>query len=230
MSNSPHGDLLNADISNCQMGIQYVTGQGVDVLHCNIYDCLDAINTTSYSAVQFEESSISGINYDVNANGASVDFILLNSIWSGDPGKLNINNGQVIVKNMRPEPPRRVYDDYVRKPLQENLFNVKKYGAIGNSVSDDTSAIVAAVAAANANGGGIVFFPSGDYLIKQNLTLSPGVELRGCLGGRVQIESGSVGSTLRIDVPVGDEDGPAFITMGDYCGIRGLAFYYPNQD
>lgn len=45
------------------------------------------------------------------------------------------------------------------------VFNVKDatYGAVGNGVADDTSAVQAAITACHAAGGGIVFFPPGTY-------------------------------------------------------------------
>lgn len=42
-------------------------------------------------------------------------------------------------------------------------FNVRTYGATGNGVTDDTYGIQAAIDAASAAGGGIVFFPEGTY-------------------------------------------------------------------
>src|SRR5690348_8476478 len=43
-----------------------------------------------------------------------------------------------------------------------NVYNVRWYGAAGDGVTDDTSAITQAVAAAAATKG-IVYFPPGDY-------------------------------------------------------------------
>lgn len=53
------------------------------------------------------------------------------------------------------------------------FINVKTttYGAVGNGTNDDTSAIQAALNAANTAGGGIVYFPPGTYLINQALAL-----------------------------------------------------------
>ena len=42
-------------------------------------------------------------------------------------------------------------------------FNVKAFGAVGNGTANDTSAIQSAFDAANAAGGGVVFFPPGIY-------------------------------------------------------------------
>lgn len=45
------------------------------------------------------------------------------------------------------------------------VFNVKNvYGAIGDGVTDDTAKIQAAINAADAAGGGIIYFPHGTYL------------------------------------------------------------------
>jgi polygalacturonase len=45
------------------------------------------------------------------------------------------------------------------------VFNVKDYGATGNGVTNDTTAIQATIAAAKAAGGGTVFFPLGTYRV-----------------------------------------------------------------
>lgn len=60
------------------------------------------------------------------------------------------------------------------------LFNVRSYGATGNGVTDDTTAIQAAIDAAAANGG-TVYVPGGIYIISRlNLTgLVKAVIIRG---------------------------------------------------
>lgn len=69
--------------------------------------------------------------------------------------------------------------------LNGAIYNVKDYGAVANDVlgaggTDNTAAIQAAIDAAQTAGGGIVFFPAGNYSIQTGLTVrSPGVHLMG---------------------------------------------------
>lgn len=60
-----------------------------------------------------------------------------------------------------------------------SAFNVKDYGALGDGVNDDASAIQAAITACAAVGGGTVYFPAGTYLIGTKLTLRSKVILQG---------------------------------------------------
>lgn len=57
-----------------------------------------------------------------------------------------------------------------------NFFNIKSYGAVGNGKVLDTNAINQAVEACSQAGGGVVYFPAGEYLsgsieLKSNVTL-----------------------------------------------------------
>jgi hypothetical protein len=54
------------------------------------------------------------------------------------------------------------------------LLNVRNYGAVGDGVADDTSAITQAIAAASLNNKG-VFFPAGSYKITSIIDLPVGV-------------------------------------------------------
>ncbi|ACQ78695.1 hypothetical protein Bcav_0432 [Beutenbergia cavernae DSM 12333] len=52
--------------------------------------------------------------------------------------------------------------------------NVKDHGAVGNGTADDLAAIRAAIDAVDAQGGGIVFFPSGRYRLGDALRIGDG--------------------------------------------------------
>ena len=61
------------------------------------------------------------------------------------------------------------------------VFNVKHptYGAKGDGIVDDTASIQAALDAASAAGGGVVYVPQGDYLLSDGLEIASSCELRG---------------------------------------------------
>lgn len=73
------------------------------------------------------------------------------------------------------------------------VYNVKhrRFGAAGDGVTDDTAAIQAAIDAANAAGGGVVYVPEGTYLIgdgtdyRTQLLLYSNITLCGCGAGSV---------------------------------------------
>ena len=58
-------------------------------------------------------------------------------------------------------------------------FSVKDFGAIGNGITDDTSAIQATINAVNVAGGGEVFFPRGTYKITSALVMDTGIYTQG---------------------------------------------------
>jgi hypothetical protein len=49
--------------------------------------------------------------------------------------------------------------------MASDYYNVKSYGAVGDGLTNDEAAIEAAITAAETDGGGIVFFPSGVYIV-----------------------------------------------------------------
>jgi hypothetical protein len=61
----------------------------------------------------------------------------------------------------------------------ENIVSVKEFGAVGDGVADDTTAIQNAINAVNTVGGGIVLFPVGTYKTISPLKLYSYVILQG---------------------------------------------------
>lgn len=105
-------------------------------------------------------------------------------------------------------------------------FNVKDplYGAVGDGVADDTAAINLAIAAANANLGGIVYLPVGTYKVTSQLTtLSPSVWLVGATRSRPQFDTGTkiksyVYDTLLYLSELSDTN------SSRHSGVRGIHF------
>jgi hypothetical protein len=75
------------------------------------------------------------------------------------------------------------------------VFNVRRYGAVGNDRNNDTPAFNRAIAAANRAGGGVVEVPAGTYLAGGSIHMLSNVTLR--------LEAGStlVGGKYGYDPP-----------------------------
>jgi len=71
------------------------------------------------------------------------------------------------------------------KTWPARVFNVKDYGAVGAAVenedgwNDDAPAIQKALDAAEANGGGVVYFPAGNYYVSKTLSIPQYTTVRG---------------------------------------------------
>ena len=60
-----------------------------------------------------------------------------------------------------------------------DYFNVRSFGAVGDSKTDDTAAFQRALDAAGKAGGGIVYAPRGNYFFAGNLNVPKAVTLAG---------------------------------------------------
>ncbi len=108
-------------------------------------------------------------------------------------------------------------------------YTVKEFNAKGDAKTDDTQAFQKALYAAKAQGGGVVFAPSGKYAIKGNLYIPTGVTLRG------EWQKPEKGRPLRGTILLcysgrGDKDGQPFITIKQSGGIKNIAIFYPLQN
>jgi hypothetical protein len=65
----------------------------------------------------------------------------------------------------------------------DHSINVRTYGVTGDGVTDDTDAIDLAFTTLNTNGGGVIYFPAGDYLIAR-----PAASPAGADSGGVEVQ------------------------------------------
>ncbi len=128
-----------------------------------------------------------------------------------------------------------VVNDYLsRKPAMTNLFNVAMFGAVGNGVTDDTLAIDNALAAAGANGGGIVYLPAGMYHLTNTLNVPGGVKLQGAFEMRHGTGPGAdgiaKGTVLQPYGGQGTTNGPVAIALAANSGLEGVTISYESQN
>lgn len=106
-------------------------------------------------------------------------------------------------------------------------YNAKDFGAKGDKITDDTSAIQTAILAAYAAGGGTVYLNAGHYKITSNLYLHIGVRIVGETFLNNNVFTTGVnqkGSWLYCY----DTVAPA-ITMASSTKIQNIGFFYPEQ-
>ena len=119
-------------------------------------------------------------------------------------------------------------DTIVKDPRNENdvliyTASVTEYGAAGDGSADATVAFQSALNAVRDQGGGTVYVPAGQYLIKGSLTVGRSVYLVGSGGpghGSVLLATGNAGS---------EDRAKSLITLGASAGVIGLTVYYPDQ-
>ncbi|VGO21995.1 LamG-like jellyroll fold domain-containing protein [Pontiella sulfatireligans] len=125
------------------------------------------------------------------------------------------------------------------KPARSNvLINVREYpySATGDGVTDDRQAIQDALDDAGVLGGGIVYLPAGEYVVRTNLLVPSGVELRGVTDFVYRDDHGPgaspVGTALFAfhgENSVDLENEPPFISLSSNSSVRGMTILYPNQ-
>jgi len=114
-----------------------------------------------------------------------------------------------------------------RKPASRQLFVVTDFGA-APSQKDNTPAFAKALQAARKAGGGTVYVPAGNYRFAGEIVVPGGVELRGIFDVPHHTVSG--GSVLMPTAGKGKADGTPFIRLEPMSGLRGLTFWYPEQN
>ena len=104
------------------------------------------------------------------------------------------------------------------------------YSGLGDGKADDTKAFQKALDDVGAAGGGIVFVPTGIYLIATHLTVPGGTALVGVGRAPETYSPKAPGSTLLALEGAGSREGTPFITLlGPDSTLEGITVFYPNQ-
>ena len=127
------------------------------------------------------------------------------------------------------------------------VFSVTDFGAKGDNRTECTSAFQAAIDAASTAQGGEVYVPPGMFILAGNLTVPPGVTLRGSYGsvpshqlgigngqslhdGSVLVPTGGRGTT-GCAASVDDLNCTVtFITLATNAAVKNLVVYYAEQE
>ncbi|MCX8107454.1 MAG: glycoside hydrolase family 55 protein [Verrucomicrobiae bacterium] len=118
------------------------------------------------------------------------------------------------------------------------VLNVRDFGAVGDGVTDETSAFQKALDEAAKQGGGQVFAPRGNYFFAGHLNVPPAVTLRGVwesvpahngIRDRGLPKPTDDGTTFLVTENAGNEDGLPFITLNHNSTLKGVVIYYPKQ-
>lgn len=105
---------------------------------------------------------------------------------------------------------------------------VSDFNADNTGATDASADIQAAINMAKSLSGGIVFLPSGTYLIESPLKIHKHVTLRGDWKRPTDQDKTVAGTIFHINHGIGDT--LSAISLNDYSMIRDLSIYYPRQD
>lgn len=117
-------------------------------------------------------------------------------------------------------------------PGTDGCFNVLDYGAVGDGITDDTTAIQDAIDAAYAAGGGTVCVPVGRYYTTGVLDLKQNVVVSGTVAGPFETSDDAGTTTVAPTILITNVGGP-FITQSGVGlgnnGLQNLMFVWPDQ-
>lgn len=174
--------------------VELYVNQLVDVVVKDADGVLVRAFTDGYASPNIEVISPAFTGNDYVSGAAAVNepttLQAVLNLWETNAGapdwKVSFNGATVTIENALGATAGLVYN--VKSPL---------YGAVGDGVTNDQTAIAAALAAAVAAGGGTVFFPKGTYLITTAIEWDHRVSILG-VGAGLSVITTNSGANARI--------------------------------
>ena len=238
----------------CEYGLRYGGGQAGpgQYLACDFSGSKYAVQSDkeASSAIQLQQCNLTG---KTQINGG--ELLADNCIFNGDviigplartiftankvSGKLDnksiykcsVNGAARAVADV-PVYNSDMMDVRTTKPAKSDLFVVDEEGCDMTvdlaSRPDCSKAVQAALDKAKANGGGIVYLNPGHYVMKGEIIIPAGVELRGA-SDLASVPRGQ-GTIFEVYCGKGNVGAAPFITMERASGIRGISINYPEQN
>jgi hypothetical protein len=196
-------------------------GEGRAVVYVNQVVRVDAYDSSGSEVVSFvcgdatplveyQGAAFTGTNYESGMTGAGSGYaVTLHTILARALTSFGSTDWQVLVDGV----PTSLADAI--GGMVGVLFNVKspEFGAVGDGVTDDTTAIQAAIDAAEA-AGGIVFFPAGEYLCLSAIDWPLAVQLVGAGASESMLAQGFNTGHLLVVEGSGNLNFPPRIALG----------------
>jgi hypothetical protein len=107
-------------------------------------------------------------------------------------------------------------------PRPHAVLNVRDFGAVGDGMADDTDALLKALAAAEAQGGGVVYLPPGKYIAHTHLIPGEQVWLRGA-GQTLTYLTVSESYGFQGNHPRAGKDA-GLVILANRCGVSDVTF------
>jgi hypothetical protein len=156
-----------------------------EVVDVTVYDSQGAL-VRSFTAghdapaVELKSQSFTGVNYKTGLSGAG-EPTTLQAVMDLVKTSFGTTDFKVLVNSEE-----KLLSD-VLFFTEGRVYNVVDYGATGDGVTDDQAAIQAALDAANADGGGFVYFPEGTYYIESALNVNGDITMAGDSRDRTKV-------------------------------------------
>ncbi|MDR1271215.1 MAG: glycoside hydrolase family 55 protein [Planctomycetaceae bacterium] len=120
----------------------------------------------------------------------------------------------------------------------QTSLNVKEFGAVGDSKTDDTAAFQKALDTAATSDSQVVSVPRGNYRFEGSLNVPNGVTLKGVwesvpshigIRNKGQVKPTDDGTTFLVTGGQGQINAPPFLTLNSNSTLKGVCIYYPDQ-